>query len=130
MAQLKLNADWVVLSACNTIAGEKPGAEALSGLARAFFYAGARAMLVSHWEVASDAATRLTTSAFAILKADPSLGRAEAMRRAMLSLPRRSSVVRERLSGGVGTVRGDRRRQQAMTRSPRHRRPIPVIAGL
>ena len=48
VAQLKLNADWVVLSACNTIAGDKPGAEALSGLARAFFYAGARALLVSH----------------------------------------------------------------------------------
>src|SRR5262245_42341752 len=40
VAQLKLNADWVVLSTCNTAAGEKPGAEALSGLARAFFYAG------------------------------------------------------------------------------------------
>ena len=51
VAQLKLNADWVVLSACNTIAGDKPGAEALSGLARAFFYAGARALLVSHWAV-------------------------------------------------------------------------------
>src|SRR5712691_7654333 len=86
VAQLKLNADWVVLSACNTIAGEKPGAEALSGLARAFFYAGARALLVSHWAVASDAATRLTTSAFATLKGDPTLGRAEAMRRAMLAL--------------------------------------------
>ena len=85
VAQLKLNADWVVLSACNTIAGEKPGAEALSGLARSFFYAGARALLVTHWEVASDAATRLTTSAFAILKADPKLGRAEAMRRTMLA---------------------------------------------
>ena len=86
VAQLKLNADWVVLSACNTIAGDKPGAEALSGLARAFFYAGARALLVSHWAVASDAATRLTTSAFATLKGDPTLGRAEAMRRAMLAL--------------------------------------------
>jgi CHAT domain-containing protein/lipopolysaccharide biosynthesis regulator YciM len=86
VAQLKLNADWVVLSACNTIAGDKPGAEALSGLARAFFYAGARALLVSHWAVASDAATRLTTSAFSTLAADPTLGRAEAMRRAMLSL--------------------------------------------
>ncbi|WP_439375792.1 CHAT domain-containing protein [Bradyrhizobium sp. DASA03120] len=43
VAQLKLNADWVVLSACNTIAGDKPGAAALSGLARSFFYAGARA---------------------------------------------------------------------------------------
>ena len=39
VAQLKLNADWVVLSACNTAAGAKGDAEALSGLARAFFYA-------------------------------------------------------------------------------------------
>ena len=85
MAQLKLNADWVVLSACNTIAGDKPGAEALSGLARAFFYAGARALLVSHWAVDSDAATRLTTTTFDILKVDPKLGRAEALRRAMLA---------------------------------------------
>src|SRR5215831_5444578 len=57
VAQLKLNADWVVLSACNTVAGGKPGAEALSGLVRAFFYAGARSVLVTHWSVLSDAAT-------------------------------------------------------------------------
>ena len=85
VAQLKLNADWVVLSACNTIAGDRPGAEALSGLARAFFYAGARALLVSHWSVESNAAMRLTTSTFDILKSDPKLGRAEALRRAMLA---------------------------------------------
>ena len=85
VAQLKLNADWVVLSACNTAAGDKPGAEALSGLARAFFYAGAHALLVSHWAVDSDAATRLTTATFAILQSDPKLGRAEALRRAMLA---------------------------------------------
>jgi CHAT domain-containing protein len=85
VAQLKLNADWVVLSACNTIAGDKPGAEALSGLARAFFYAGARALLVSHWAVESNAAMRLTTSTFDILKSDPKLGRAEGLRRAMLA---------------------------------------------
>ncbi len=85
VAQLKLNADWVVLSACNTIAGDKPGAEALSGLARAFFYAGARALLVSHWAVESNAATRLTTTTFDILKNDSRLGRAEALRRAMLA---------------------------------------------
>ena len=84
VAQLKLNADWVVLSACNTIAGDKPGAEALSGLARAFFYAGARALLASHWSVESDAATQLTTRVFAIMKTDPMLGRAEALRRSML----------------------------------------------
>ena len=85
VAQLKLNADWVVLSACNTAAGDKPGAEALSGLARAFFYAGAHALLVSHWAVESDAATRLTTATFDILQNDPNVGRAEALRRAMLA---------------------------------------------
>jgi CHAT domain-containing protein len=81
----QLNADWVVLSACNTAAGDKPGAEALSGLARAFFYAGARALLVSHWRIDSKAATRLTTSTFEIMKSDPKLGRAEALRHAMLA---------------------------------------------
>jgi len=85
VAELKLNADWVVLSACNTMAGETPGAEALSGLARAFFYAGSRALLVSHWAVASDAATRLTISTFDFLTKDPTIGRAEALRRAMLA---------------------------------------------
>jgi CHAT domain-containing protein len=83
---LKLNADWVVLSACNTAAGDRPGAEALSGLARAFFYAGARALLVSHWPVESAAAVKLTTRTFAELAADPKVGRAEALRRAMQAL--------------------------------------------
>lgn len=85
IAQLKLNADFVVLSACNTIAGDKPGAEALSGLARAFFYAGTRALLVTHWAVDSAATTTIATTTFANLKADAKLGRAEAMRRAMVS---------------------------------------------
>ena len=86
MAQLDLDADWVVLSACNTAAGEKGDAEALSGLARAFFYAKARALLVSHWYVNSDAAVKLTTVAFAALRKDPSIGRAEALRRSMAAL--------------------------------------------
>ena len=55
IAQLKLNADWVVLSACNTAAGEGPDGEGLSGLAKAFFYAGTRALLVSHWRISSQA---------------------------------------------------------------------------
>ena len=86
VAQLKLNADWVVLSACSTAAGDGANAEALSGLARAFFYAGTRALLVSHWPVYSDAAVQLTTQAFAELERDPGLGRAEAFQRAMLAL--------------------------------------------
>ncbi|MBR1193450.1 tetratricopeptide repeat protein [Bradyrhizobium sp. AUGA SZCCT0160] len=94
VAQLKLNADWVVLSACNTIAGDKPGAEALSGLARSFFYAGARALLASHWAVDSAAATRLTTSTFDRLKADPKLGRAEALRQSMLAYLNDASSLR------------------------------------
>ncbi len=50
-------ADWVILSACNTAAPDgTPGAEALSGLAKAFFYAGSRALLVSHWPVSSSEA--------------------------------------------------------------------------
>lgn len=86
VAELKLNADWVVLSACNTAAGDRLGAEALSGLARAFFYAGARALLVSHWPVYSDAAVRLTTKAFAEMEGDAAITRAEAMRRSMVAL--------------------------------------------
>lgn len=86
VTQLKLDADWVVLSACNTAAGNKTGAEALSGLARAFFYAGTRAMLVSHWRVGSEAAAQLTTRAFSALGAEPGIGRAEAVRRAMVEL--------------------------------------------
>jgi tetratricopeptide (TPR) repeat protein len=85
VARLKLNADWVVLSACNTAAGDKSGAEAFSGLARSFFYAGARAILVSHWPVDSVAAVALTTKAFDALQQQPGLGRAEALRRSMLA---------------------------------------------
>jgi CHAT domain-containing protein/tetratricopeptide (TPR) repeat protein len=83
---LKLDADWVILSACNTASGDTVGGDAFSGLARAFFYAGARALLVSHWYVDSQATVALVTGAFKELKRDPRIGRAEAMRRAMSSL--------------------------------------------
>jgi CHAT domain-containing protein/Tfp pilus assembly protein PilF len=86
VAQLKLDADWVVMSACNTAAGDKFDSDALSGLARAFFYAGSRALLVSHWYVESQAAVALTSGAFAELKVAPTIGRAEALRRSMLAL--------------------------------------------
>jgi len=84
VAGLDLDADWVILSACNTAAGDRPGAEGLSGLARAFFHAGSRALLVSHWSVPSEAATALTVFSAQALAADPGIGRAEALRRAML----------------------------------------------
>ena len=83
---LDLDADLVVLSACNTAAGNSPGAEGLSGLAKAFFYAGSRSLLVSHWPVASQAAVQLTTGMFKELKSDPSLGRAESLRRSKVAM--------------------------------------------
>ena len=86
VAGLKLDADWVILSACNTAAGGAQGAEALSGLARAFIYAQARALLVSHWEVNSDATVKLVTGAMSRLAVNKSMGRAEAMRQSMLAL--------------------------------------------
>jgi CHAT domain-containing protein len=88
IAALKLDAEWVILSACNTVggAGQGEAAEALSGLARVFFYAGARALLVSHWEVDSAATVKLITAAIGALAKDKSFGRAEALRRAMLSV--------------------------------------------
>jgi CHAT domain-containing protein len=91
--QLRLNADWAVLSACNTMAGDKPGAEALSGLARAFFYAGARALLVSHWTVDSQAAARLAIATFDLMSTGR-MGRAEALRQAMLDFMNDSSDPR------------------------------------
>jgi CHAT domain-containing protein len=86
IAPLRLDADWVILAACNTAAGGVVGGKALSGLARAFFYAGARSLLVSHWAVYAPPTVRLTTKAIAEFKADPRIGRAEAMRRSMLAL--------------------------------------------
>jgi CHAT domain-containing protein len=77
---LKLNADWAVLSACNTAAADGKGAEAISGLGRAFFYAGARALLVSNWPVHSGATATLMTDLFQRQALDNTLSRAEALR--------------------------------------------------
>jgi CHAT domain-containing protein len=83
---LKLDADWVVLSACNTGAGSGAGAEAASGLGRAFFYAGTRALLVTNWSVHSQSARELVTNLFKRQADDPKLTRGEALRQAMMAL--------------------------------------------
>lgn len=83
---LKLDADWVVLSACNTAAGTATNAEAASGLGRAFFYAGTRALLVTNWSVHSRSARDLVTDLFRRQTADPSVSRGEALRAAMVAL--------------------------------------------
>jgi CHAT domain-containing protein len=83
---LRLDAEWVVLSACNTGSSQGAGAEPVSGLGRAFFYAGSRALLVSNWPVHSASAKDLTTDLFRGQAADSGLDRAEALRRAMVGL--------------------------------------------
>ena len=83
---LRLDADWVVLSACNTGSGAGAGAEAASGLGRAFFYAGTRAILVTNWSVHSASARELVADLFRRQAANPAITRGEALRRAMTAL--------------------------------------------
>ena len=83
---LKLDADWVVLSACNTGTGAGAGAEAASGLGRAFFYAGTRALLVTNWSVHSASARELVSDLFHRQANDPKITRGEAMRQSMVAL--------------------------------------------
>lgn len=87
IAQLHFDADWVVLSACNTAAADGSSTtESLSGLARAFFYAGSRSILVSHWPVNSGASVQLTTGAVQLVVDNPKLGKAEALEKSMVKL--------------------------------------------
>lgn len=84
--QLKLpHTRWVILSACNTGSSDNSG-EGLSGLARAFFYAGAKALLVSHWSVDDQATQKLMTYVFRNYGQDRHVAPAEAVRQGMLAL--------------------------------------------
>jgi CHAT domain-containing protein len=82
---LKLDADWVVLSACNTAAGEGAGSEAVSGLGRAFFFAGAKALLVSNWPVDSVASRTMMTDLFKNQQKAQGTSKGELLRQAMLN---------------------------------------------
>lgn len=81
-ALLHIDADWVILSACNTAAGSRPSAAGYGGLARAFLFAGGRRVLASHWPVRDDVAADLTV--FTVEGARRGLAPAEALRQAML----------------------------------------------
>jgi CHAT domain-containing protein len=83
---LHLNTDWILLSACNTAGPEGLTGEALSGLTRAFFYAGARSVMATHWPVESNATVRLTTLTFENYAKEPLLGKATALQKAQLTL--------------------------------------------
>jgi CHAT domain-containing protein len=81
---IKLSADWVVLSACNTASADGRAQEAFSGLARAFFFSGARAVLATHWAVESLSAQQLVARTFAHQAANRGAARAESLRHAQL----------------------------------------------
>ena len=83
---LDLDADWVLLSACDTGSGDQAGSEALSGLGAAFFYAGSRALLASLWPVETSSARQLTTGIFARQQAHSEMPRAQALQASMLDL--------------------------------------------
>lgn len=81
---LKLNAQWVVLSACNTAGGERDGA-AMSGLVRGFFFAGTRSVLATQWAVESEASRQLVGQIFTGAAKDPA-ARSAALQRAQLAM--------------------------------------------
>lgn len=79
-AQLSLSADWVILSACNTASAENSGGnDSLSALARGFLYAGADALLASHWRVSDEATAVLTVETLMARRQKPGLTRAQAL---------------------------------------------------
>ncbi|MCZ7655717.1 MAG: CHAT domain-containing protein [Rhodocyclaceae bacterium] len=81
---LRLNAQWVLLSACNTAAGEQGGG-AMSGLVRGFFFAGARSVLATHWAVESESAAALTAATLKA-QANGAASRSESLRQAQLAM--------------------------------------------
>jgi CHAT domain-containing protein len=95
IALLKLQAEWVLLSACNTAVAKGYGATSLTD---AFFYAGARSVLASHWPVSDDAAALLTSVAIALQKSTPGLSRAEALQLSMRQV--RNDTSHDRTEAG------------------------------
>ena len=86
-ARLSLSADWVILSACNTASAEgSGGADSLSALARGFLYAGADALLASHWRVSDETTAVLTVETLLARQANPDMTRAQALQLGMRSV--------------------------------------------
>jgi CHAT domain-containing protein len=84
---MKLGADVVVLSACNTGGGSgRDGGESLSGLAKSFFFAGARALMVSHWSVDDQTNVRLVVEALDGMNDSPTGALSPALRKTQLRM--------------------------------------------
>ncbi len=85
IATLKLSADSVILSACDTAGGNEAGGDALSGIAQAFLYAGAQSLVVSHWPVDS-AVTSALMIRFTKLWLQEGLTKSMALKQAMTEI--------------------------------------------
>lgn len=92
---LRLNADWVLLSACNTSSADSIGGDSLSGLARGFFFAGAKSLLVTHWEVETESASAITVKTMEKYTSNPKMTRAQALQAASLDLINGENVPSE-----------------------------------
>jgi CHAT domain-containing protein/tetratricopeptide (TPR) repeat protein len=77
--------EWVILSACNTAGGDGSG-QGLTGLARAFFFAGAKALLVSHWSVDDHATEVLMTEIFRLIAQEKAPSKSSALQQGMLAV--------------------------------------------
>lgn len=88
---LDLDANLVILSACNSGGPDGGAGESLSGLARSFFFARARSLLVTHWEVNDQVAALLVVLTIDTMKAKPNLGVTGALRQAQLTLLERAA---------------------------------------
>ena len=87
VAGMDLDADLVILSACNSGGpGGTTAGESLSGLARSFFYAGARSLMVTHWAVNDQTAAFLVADSLRRLRENPAQGVAAALRAAQLGM--------------------------------------------
>ncbi len=97
IARLDMDVEWLILSACNTASADgTPGAEGLSGLARAFLYAGARSLLVSHWRVRDDVTAKLTVAA---IEGSENQSRSKSLQQAMRSIRTGTDENGEAISG-------------------------------
>lgn len=88
--QVRLDADLVVLSACQTGLGTELGGEGLLGLTRALQYAGARSIIASLWNVDDLKTSQLMKSLYSQLQKGKS--KDEALRAAQLELLRSHSA--------------------------------------
>lgn len=102
---LELNADLVALSACNTGAGPHAAGDGISGLTRAFLYAGTPAIAVTLWQVYDAAAPEIVPPFFREMRAG--LEPAEALRRAKVRLLRTEARFRHPFFWAPSVIFGD-----------------------